>query len=140
MKKKSIFLAVLTTILTCAFSSCDEENATYTAPTFSGVEVEPNPCYEGDTITLTFTYSNRGSNWYYFKQNICVDGSSVFNATKSSSYYLADPPTATFVAPEAGTHTVSISGTLAPTAGATLYETFNEYTTSFEVSAKTSEE
>src|SRR5574344_1684003 len=101
MKKKSIIFVVLTTILTFVISSCNDDTATYKAPTFSGITVTPNPCYEGDSITIVFNYADRGENWYFFKQTITLDGTSIYSAKKtSSSVTLSDPPTVSTIAPD----------------------------------------
>lgn len=127
------FILILSSVM--QLTSCKDDEAEFTAPTFSGVTVEPNPCHEGDSITITFNYADRGQNWYYFKQNISIDGVTVFSGTKSTNYFLSSTPYVSTVAPAAGTHSVSINGTLAPTAGTALYVELQQYTTTFEVSA-----
>ena len=132
MQIKSITFAVLTTFVAAAFVSCEDDKATYQAPTFSGITITPDTFHEGDSITIVFNYANRGKNWDYFKQSILIDNVAVTNLTKNiSTEEISDPPTLHTVAPAAGTHKVKLNGVASVTSSdVSLYQTIqsDEYT------------
>ena len=67
------------------FMSCEDDKAQYHAPVYKAITFSPNPCYPGDEVTATITYSNKGENWYYFKQTFVLDGETILQRTKSST-------------------------------------------------------
>ena len=56
------------------FSSCDDDEAEYHAPVYKTITFSPNPCYPGDKVTATVSYSKKGENWYYYMQRFTLDG------------------------------------------------------------------
>ena len=112
MKKNLLTMASIAMMALLTFMSCEDDKAQYHAPVYKAITFSPNPCYPGDEVTATITYSNKGENWYYFKQTFVLDGETILQRTKSStSTTLPDPPTCTFTAPAAGTHTFTFTGT-----------------------------
>ena len=105
------------------FSSCDDDEAEYHAPVYKTITFSPNPCYPGDKVTATVSYSKKGENWYYYMQRFTLDGNVVLVRNKgiSPNVVMPDPPTCTFDAPAAGTHTFKFTCGPSCTVGSTLY-------------------
>lgn len=105
------------------FSSCDEDEAEYHAPVYKTITFSPNPCYPGDKVTATVSYSSKGENWYYYMQRFTLDGQTILerNRGRSTNVVMPDPPTCTFDAPAAGTHTLVFTCGPSSTVGTNLY-------------------
>lgn len=105
------------------FSSCDDDEAEYHAPVYKAITFSPNPCYPGDKVTATVSYSKKGENWYYYMQRFTLDGNTILerNKGRSSNVVMPDPPTCTFDAPAAGTHTLMFTCGPSSTVGSNLY-------------------
>ena len=123
MKRNLLTTLMMATMAmtTAMMVSCDDEEAQYHPPVFSGITFSPNPCHEGDAVTATVTYQDKGENWYYFKQVFELDGTKVSELIKDGKTYMPNPPMCAFTAPAAGTHTVKFRATPSATAGQTLY-------------------
>ena len=114
-------MATLALVGMLTFSSCDDDEAEYHAPVYKSITFTPNPCYPGDEVKATVTYASRGENWYYFKQVFALDDddNKISEKIKNSDTYvfMPDPPTCTFTAPSAGSHTVKFTATPSSTVG-----------------------
>lgn len=116
-------MAFLTIAGLFTFSSCDDDEAEYHAPVYKAITFSPNPCYPGDKVTATVSYSKKGENWYYYMQRFTLDGNTILerNKGRSSNVVMPDPPTCTFDAPAAGTHTFMFTCGPSSTVGSNLY-------------------
>lgn len=136
--KHFLTMATLAIIGMLAFSSCEDDKAEYHAPVYKDITFSPNPCYPGDTITATVSYSSKGENWYYFKQTFTLDGAKVAEKTKTNTTpILPDPPTCKFKAPATGVHTVEFTCSPSSTVGNPPYRTPVSITAQLVVSAST---
>ncbi len=136
--KHFLTMATLAIIGMLTFSSCEDDKAEYHAPVYKDITFSPNPCYPGDTIIATVSYSSKGANWYYFKQTFTLDGEKVSEKVKTNTTpILSDPPTCKIKAPAAGVHTVVFTGAPSSTVGNTLYPTPVSITAQLVVSAST---
>ena len=108
MKKNTFLLAFITLIATTVFTSCEKEKE-FVAPTLQGVYIAPNPCHVGDTVLAVITYSDWGAFWYYTKQDLTMNGKSVYNKAKPDGGSLDPSLNAHFVATTEGTYTVTFT-------------------------------
>jgi hypothetical protein len=121
--KHFLTMAAIALVGMLTFSSCNDDEAQYHAPVYKTITFSPNPCYPGDKVTATVVYSSKGENWYYFKQVFTLDGTKVSEKVRNNDtyVYMPDPPTCTFDAPAAGTHTVVFTCSPSSTVGNNLY-------------------
>lgn len=114
-----------------AMTACDNDDNRNdgVGPQFADVTFAPNPCYAGDTITATLSYSSKGKNWYAarFKWTATSADSTYSGKTdripdplKYGSTYRMKAPT------HPGTYTVSVNASYEYTTGGPQGQLFGQ--------------
>lgn len=130
MKTKFIILSTLFAAFFCAACSDDMESKSV-KPTFSNIEVTPNTCNPGETVSATVNYKDKGAYFYFYSQIITMDDSIVY---KSESHTTELPKNVKIIAPsKPGSHIVKYSSKVSYTSGTKLFDETESVQTTLNV-------
>lgn len=130
MKKKTFIFSAVALLLALTACSDDMESKSV-KPTFEKIEVNPNPCTPGETVTATVTYKDKGAYFYFYSQTITMDDSIVY---KKESHTTDLPKDVKIIAPKkTGNFTIKYKAKVSYTSGTKLFDETESVETTLKV-------
>ena len=111
---KKLLVLMLAAVMVCVVA-CKDEDAIGEAPEIASIELIPNPCHPGDTVTMKVHYKEDGKGSYFYFYEYVLGNIKPISATKKDANkgitlgYL-EPTIKCMAADSAGTYNVSFKG------------------------------
>ncbi|MBO4563987.1 MAG: hypothetical protein J5720_00970 [Bacteroidaceae bacterium] len=119
---KKLLVLTLAVAMVCV-AACSDEDAIGEAPEIASIELTPNPCHPGDTVTMKVHFSEPGSHFYfteYVLGNIKPLSATKKDTQKGILLGYNEPTIKCLAADSAGTYRVSFKGKVSFTGNKTV--------------------